>query len=509
MNKLVLVAIITLFVITRFMGIEQNPPSVYWDEASIGYNAYSVLTTGADEWGSRFPVHFRAFGEFKLPVYIYSVVPFVAVFGLNAFSVRAPAVLFTLLTLIITYFLCLKITDNKRLSLFSSFFVGFTPWLFIFSRTGYEATAGLMFYSLGIVMLLTYNKSYWYFPLSIISFIIAAYSYNSFRIILPLISLVSVVFFYKTNTLKLKNKLALTVVSFMLIVLAIIPIARLYYQDYGLARAQAVGLTGNAFERTSQFLENYVKHFSIGFLFTNGDENLRSQMPGFGQLYIISLPLIILGFLVCLRSKNIYYYLVLLLILIGPIPAALTRESPHALRSLSAVPFYAIMAALGLEYTITRFKKIKSVIFYCTVILYVGFFVKYYHQFLNEYPILASQEWQYGYKQVFQRYEDSFKENLQIYVDDKYAQPYIFSLFYTVKDPRKFQTEVTYNSPDQWGKSLVGRIGGKHIFDSNRLNELNVDLVFSASRLDNSQLRFLEEIRFLNNETAFFVYAKK
>jgi len=83
--KFLLVLICAFFLITRVYKIAEIPPSLYWDEASIGYNAYSIAETGKDEWGESFPLHFRAFGEFKLPVYIYSVVPFVKIFGLNEF----------------------------------------------------------------------------------------------------------------------------------------------------------------------------------------------------------------------------------------------------------------------------------------------------------------------------------------------------------------------------------------------------------------------------------------
>ena len=144
-NNFVLILICLLFLITRLYKIDSIPSSVYWDEASIGYNAYSVLTTGKDEWRETLPLHFRAFGEFKLPIYIYSVAITESVFGLTSFAVRLPAVIFGLLSLIGLYLVVLKLTSQKLLSLLSSFLFSITPWFFIFSRTGYEATAGLAF----------------------------------------------------------------------------------------------------------------------------------------------------------------------------------------------------------------------------------------------------------------------------------------------------------------------------------------------------------------------------
>src|SRR3990172_10586652 len=97
------VLICLLFLVTRLYKISEIPPSVYWDEASIGYNAYSIVQSGKDEWGEFLPLHFRAFGEFKLPVYIYSAAPFVKAIGLNAYAVRLPAVLYSLGTIILVY----------------------------------------------------------------------------------------------------------------------------------------------------------------------------------------------------------------------------------------------------------------------------------------------------------------------------------------------------------------------------------------------------------------------
>ena len=184
--KFLLLIICAVFLLTRLYKISEIPPSVYWDEASIGYNANSIAQTGKDEWGEFFPIHFRAFGEFKLPVYIYSTAPFTKFFGLNEFSVRIPSVLYSLGIIILTFFLAKKISGSANIGLLSSFFITISPWFFIFSRTGYEATAGLFFYLLGILLMLRFFKSYIYSISSTLFLILSMYSYNGFRIITPI-----------------------------------------------------------------------------------------------------------------------------------------------------------------------------------------------------------------------------------------------------------------------------------------------------------------------------------
>jgi 4-amino-4-deoxy-L-arabinose transferase-like glycosyltransferase len=84
-----LLAIICVAALLRFYHLSTVPPHLTPDEASLGYNAYSILKTGKDEYGQSLPIIFKSFGDYKPGLYVYATVPFVAVFGLNEFAVRA------------------------------------------------------------------------------------------------------------------------------------------------------------------------------------------------------------------------------------------------------------------------------------------------------------------------------------------------------------------------------------------------------------------------------------
>lgn len=447
--KKLLIFLCLLFLFTRIYKISEIPVSVYWDEASIGYNAYSISKNGKDEWGDFLPLHFRAFGEFKLPVYIYSVVPFVKMFGLNEFSVRIPAVLFSLGVVILTFFLARKSTGNNSVGLWASFFISISPFLFIFSRTGYEATAGLMFYLLGILLFLK-NINGKFFLISIISFIISAYSYNSFRIVVPLTILILTFIERNTLTSVIKKASYWLVLSSIFIVLSILPIYRLYVYDSGSLRFQNVGATNMGI-----FLKNYFSHFSLDFLL-EGDKNPRSQQPGFGQIFLPDLILLPLGLLYILSSKSKYRFLSLLLIFVGLIPSSLTKEAPHALRSISVIPFLSIISAQGASY-LKRFFPKKYLVEAAVLAIFLSFFVNYFINFLTIYPEQSAKDWQYTYKKLFT--ESKFEDSDSVLVPDKDGQPYIFALFYLKYDPEKFRKEVIRNPIDKWGFSTVKKFG--------------------------------------------------
>ena len=82
-----LTAFIAVTFIIRLTGLAFSPPGFFCDETSIGYNAYSVLMTGKDEHGIFLPVFFKAFGDYKNPVYVYLATIPIKLFGLSVYSV--------------------------------------------------------------------------------------------------------------------------------------------------------------------------------------------------------------------------------------------------------------------------------------------------------------------------------------------------------------------------------------------------------------------------------------
>lgn len=433
-TNIFLILICLLFLGTRLYKISEIPASVYWDEASIGYNAYSVLTTGKDEWGEFLPLHFRAFGEFKLPAYIYSVAVSEFFFGINAFAVRLPSVIFGLITVIGLFFIFNKITKNKLLSLISSFLFAISPWFFIFSRTGYEATAGIAFFIWAIYFLLRSTKQEKYLVVSTLLFILSAYSYNSFRILAPIVLGVGILYFL------FKKRFITVFLSILILFVSALPIYKLYKSDSGLSRLQTVG--------SKNFVQNYVKNFSPYYLFVSGDTNPRSQIPNKSQLYFIDVIFLIFGILYILKSKNPKLYGVLFFLLIAPIPASITKENPHALRSILMSPILSVITALGIYYVL----KFNKYLLFVTVGIYTIIFANYYYGFITKYNDLSKSAWQFEYKEIFEKQKEGC-------ISDQFAQPYIFALFYNKVDPNYFISTRVLNPVNEWGFSTVKSFG--------------------------------------------------
>lgn len=509
MNKkyLLFFAVVIFYLITRLYKITEIPNSLYWDEASIAVNAYSILTSGMDEWGKMFPLHFRAFSEFKLPVFIYSVSLFQTILGLTTLSVRLPSVIFGLGVLVVAFLITKRFTKNFYLSLIASLLLTITPWFWIFSRAGYEAVEALMIFYFGFYFYLKSEENFKYYLISVFLFCLSMYTYNSYRIIVPLF-LALTLFNKKFLTQAVTNK-KIVIVSLIIFISATLPIFRFTIGNNGGGRLQTVGIfkeQKSGLEILGIFSENYLSHFTPEYLFINGDKNIRSHVPGFGEIYIWYLPFFLIGFWYIVMKKGSKG--LLSIFLLSFIPSAITNEAPHSLRTLSALPALVIIMMIGIENFKIKFKK-QLIILFISVCLVN--FLWFYKAFLVNYSIKSNGHWQQTYKTLFTNYSINFKEYNYIYISDHYAQPYIFALFYLNYPTSEFRKTVAYNSPDRWGESLVSSFN-KYKFDKLDMigNFENNSLIFSIpeENLLDKNLQKIGEIS-LEDKVVFEIYEKK
>src|SRR3989344_1810956 len=113
---IVLAVIVVFSTALRFYKLDQIPPSLSWDEAAVGYNAYTIANWGKDEWGKSFPLVFKSFEDDKSPVHVYLTAVAVRFLDLSEFSTRLPSAFFGVFNVILIFFLAQRI--------FRSFSVG-------------------------------------------------------------------------------------------------------------------------------------------------------------------------------------------------------------------------------------------------------------------------------------------------------------------------------------------------------------------------------------------------
>jgi len=133
-NKFIISGIIiTLFgFFSRLLRLGSVPISLHWDEAALGYNAFSILKTGRDEYGQLFPLIFKSFGDYKPGLYVYLAAFSEAIFGLNEFAVRLPSAVFGSLAIFLLFLVVKELFSGfkgrEAVALIASFVLATSPW---------------------------------------------------------------------------------------------------------------------------------------------------------------------------------------------------------------------------------------------------------------------------------------------------------------------------------------------------------------------------------------------
>lgn len=137
-NRIILIAILIIGSLSRLLLIEYYPNALNVDEASSGYEAWSILNYGIDRNGNFLPIFLIAWGSGQNALYSYLMIPFVKILGLNMLSMRLPMAIAGCVSLIIFYLLLKEIKDKKT-ALIGVAFLAICPWHIIKSRWGLES----------------------------------------------------------------------------------------------------------------------------------------------------------------------------------------------------------------------------------------------------------------------------------------------------------------------------------------------------------------------------------
>ncbi|KKR49467.1 MAG: hypothetical protein UT84_C0026G0007 [Candidatus Curtissbacteria bacterium GW2011_GWA1_40_16] len=474
MKKYTLILIVILAFVLRTYNLGANPPSLYWDEASLGYNAYSILKTAHDEHGKFLPItNFGAYGDYKPPLYIYAAVPSVAIFGLTEFAIRFPSALFGVLTILLTYFLAKKLFEDEKIAYIAAFFLAISPWHLQFSRGAFEANLGLFLSVLGIYSFVKFaNEKPKYIFLSAASFLAAMYTFTGQRLFVPVIlvvlalqfnkevakniklivitALISLVFFwplFRFVTQTIEGKLRFNEVTIFKDLQPIDDSIRFRGED-GFAWWADI-LHNRRFFFTNQYLIHYFDAFNPRFLFFTGDVNPRLSIQTIGELYLFDLVLILSGIYFLFYKRQKYRFLVIGWLLVSPLGPAVARETPHALRMVYILPSFQLIAAYGVYYLYQTIKYKK--VFIASLLLAVSVSLIYYlHMYYVHYPVEYSDQWQYGYKQAVEYVKPLYNNVDHIVVTENYGRPYVYFLIFMKMDPKTYYKKASVSRDEQF-----------------------------------------------------------
>lgn len=490
-KKLIFIGIFILALFFRLYRISSVPPSPSLDEVSLGWNAYSIFQTGKDEYGTFLPILLRAYDDYRPAFYVYLILPFLSLLGLTVEAVRLPSFVLSLVTVVATFFLAKTLTKNTWIGLIAMFLLAISPWHIYISRLGHEANAGLAFGVIGITLFfysLYECKQTSVLAFSLLSFVLALYSYQSQKIIIPIILCSLFALFSRDLFKQFKKIIALLFFCFILLV----PLIIVTFSDKGLIRFQGTTVFDGSHPLYEQervafvqareeknivlhlwhhprltslkiFLQQYMSHFSFSWLF-QGKAYEAHKVPYMGLLYPWEVPFILVGVVLAYKlfSKKVFFFM-LLWFFSSPIPAAITTQAPHAMRSYTFLPTWQIFGAIGLWHMFSRYALLKKSVI-GIVIFFLVISVSLYHLYRNYFfvfPREQSDAFSYATADAMKyllNHRDAFDSIvISNRLGQRYSYPsYMFFLFFSRYDPKKYH---------YYGGTKSGSFDAHHAFD--------------------------------------------
>ncbi len=489
MKKIFLLGFITILglaVFTRFYNISSSPPALYWEEVALGYDAYSILKTGKDHHGHNWPISaFESFGDYKPALYFYVVVPAVALLGLNEEAVRFPSAIAGLLIVIGTGLIARVFAKKLRFSpdivqLLTMFVVSISPWAIQFSRAAWEVNLATCLVTWGVYLGLKAGASRRTYFISFGLLALSMYAYHATRLIAPFLAMGLLGLWLLEGDWKANLKKIFPMgIFFILLILPLLlsfrdPIQQQRFKETNLfsdpifveqsnTYREAAGDTHIArllyhryFFYGRGFIENYFKHFSPTFLFIQGDQNPRHSVQIVGQFYLLDAVFLSLGIFYLFKMRDRKVAFLFFWILIGVVPAGLTKAAPHALRILPVMPALLLILSFGVMYSVVWLKqkwpRVSPEILTVPLAL---FFLIQFGQFWRFYslvfPQLYASEWQYGYKEMVAEVKkrQHSAPNLPVFITREQGRPAMYYWFYTKTDPSLVQGENEWAKKDQ------------------------------------------------------------
>ena len=496
--------------IIRFLGISIIPGGLNQDEASIGYEAFSLLYDGADRNGVKYPVHFISWGSGQNALYAYLSMPVIKFFGLNLFSIRFINALFSSLSLLLFYYL-FKLAFSKKVALFSLSFLVICPWSIMSARWGLEANIfPVLFLSGTLFLFKAIKEKQRYYIIASFCFALSLYSYGTSYLVIPLFFLQIACYLIYFQKISIKYAIG----SFLLFLLIALPIILfVFINHFDFPQMELWGLTiprmpenrtiviFNLF--SSDFplnlLKNTIRFSSIFFLQT--DNLFYNAVPAFGLIYHISLPFFFIGLFNILRSKNKCFEPINFIMLAWFISSFILGITANInINRINIILFpTTYFTLLGLLYIKDFFreeyqyglKKFLFLFYSISFLLFAGYYVSFFNKEYKKYFC-------YGLGEAIEYVNDKYPTATINVTTHSINMPYIYVCFYEQTPPNFFRETVIYDENSEAAFKKVLAFGRYKFKAYDKLDENEVTIVSDDEFSFSNNLKDREYKRFGN-----------
>lgn len=480
-HRAAFVVIIIVAAAARLVCLDSAPPGINQDEAVHAWDAWCLLKTGMDHGGSRWPVFCESFGprESHAAPFVFLLIPFQALLGINVWSTRLPAALSGILAVALAYVFVSRFA-NRRTALVAALLLAISPWHVHLSRLALEVSIAPTLLLAGLVLMCfgavhsedaAPSRLRWgYLLLGGFVLGMAFWTYNAYRVFVPAFLFASVVLSWSRirTVWTSRDRLRVGAIAGIGFIVGAAPFLVACFSTpekaWGRAKSEFIlSKSASMAEGVAQMVRTYGRQLSPSFLFTTGDPSLVQSVPGHGQLYVVVGVLMAAGLYAAIRQWKAFPLgrVVVVWILLAPIPASMTSlSSGHALRAATVIPAYEILAAIGLTWVLDQSARwnaggrlaLRAVL----AIALIGSASRFGYMFFVDYPVKAGPSFWEEYRPLFADVAARQKDyDVVLLSPSECPQNGTLYLFYTAADPRTFfETPKRYWHGKDWD-SLV------------------------------------------------------
>lgn len=540
LKKITILLILLLALFLRSYQLDKLPPSMFSDEVDAGYQALVFNQNQSDYFGNKFPIHFHSFSDWRTSLYIYSISFCQKITHNSDLAIRLPSVIYSIVSVYFFYLL----TGSSLAALL----LAISPWSIHYGRIGFEVSGMITAFLAGLYFWKKYtqNQSLKNLLLAVFCLALTPYFYSTAKLFLLLLAIaVFIIYFPFIKKIKVKHFI-LAVISILILMTPLLvdtikghagfrfsyisifsdpqiskSVDYLRYRDVFTTHQNETGVSTSLSSKIfhnkysliiGTFFTNYFSSFSTNFLFVTGDQNPRHGFASYGLLYYLDFFLIIFGLINILKNRHQdkLGQLFVLILVLAPIPFALTRDSigPHATRLILMLPSLVYLSYQGILYL----KFISKYFLPLILGLYLISLTSFWHYYHYDYPQESAMSWHSGMKEAVLA---SKKYTLPIYFSNSYEPFLPFFLYYQPYLPHHAPTaDIQHLSNDYFdGSTINNQYYFGHINWSG-LNHLNSPAIFIVSDSDQDQvpknLKLLEKIskKYINSQN-FYLYTNE
>ena len=421
------------------------PMGFYPDESSIGWNAWSIATSGRDEHGAAWPLYFRAFGEYKNPVYIYFLALVYKLLGFSEWTTRFASALCWLAgsarargARLARLRSAQRAPLRARLPRVHAVAVRAVAH-FVRGDRGLSAARAASLCDPANVGEAVHRRGP---PSAGCAIGLAAYAYSTLRLLAPLYVVAALLCNLdrrrRREWLAFAGAAALTALPLAIYLLSHAANLAARFDILTYLHDPALTLA----DKLQYFLGRYFEYFAPPFLALDGDPNLRHHTGFGGELLFATALLLFVGIAGAIASRDErrdpFVRLLIVDLALSPLAAALTLDHDHSLRAFPLVVFAILLSAYGLRWITRRFGALASGALAAAAALQAAFYL---HDYFVAYPAVSARAFEnYGFKDALVR-AASIAQN-RIVVDSADNQPYISALFFGALMPEKARVPI-------------------------------------------------------------------